>query len=59
MEKFGSGIIRDKPGSATLVGIRTIVADPDPGSGVFYAPGSGMEKNPVPGSGTNILNHIY
>jgi hypothetical protein len=25
------------------------VADPDPGSGAFLTPGSGMEKNPDPG----------
>ncbi len=43
MEKFGSGI-RDKPGFATLVEIRIIVADPNPASGAFLAPGSGMEK---------------
>ncbi len=27
------------------------VTDPDPGSGSFLTPGSGMEKNPEPGSG--------
>jgi hypothetical protein len=27
------------------------VGDPDPGSGAFLIPGSGMGKNPEPGSG--------
>ncbi len=31
------------------------VADPDPGSGAFLTPGSGMEKNPEPGSRTRDL----
>jgi hypothetical protein len=34
------------------------VADPDPGSGDFLT-GSGMEKNPYPGSGMNISDQIY
>jgi hypothetical protein len=36
------------------------VADPDPGSGAFLTQGSGsaMNKNPEPGSGMNIPDHI-
>jgi hypothetical protein len=34
------------------------VADPDPGSGVFLTPGSGMGKKSRSGSGMNILDHI-
>jgi hypothetical protein len=37
------------------------VADPDPGSGVFWPldPGSRMEKNIDPGSGINIPDLIF
>jgi hypothetical protein len=31
---------------------------PDPGSGAFFTPGSGMGKKSRSGSGMNILNHI-
>jgi hypothetical protein len=34
------------------------VADPDPGSGAFLTPGSGMGKKSKSGSGMNILDHI-
>ncbi len=38
------------------------VADPDPGSGAFLTPGSGMGKNqdrdPGSGSGMNTLDHV-
>jgi hypothetical protein len=30
--------------------VKISVADPDPGSSVFLTPGSGMGKNPLPGS---------
>jgi hypothetical protein len=33
------------------------VADPDPGSGAFLTPGSGMGKKSRSGSGMNILDH--
>ena len=45
--------IRDKhPGSATLHIGTGSVADPDPGSGAFLTPGSGIRNRffPVPGS---------
>jgi hypothetical protein len=36
------------------------VADPDPGSGAFLIPGSGMgKKNPDPGSGVNIPDPFF
>jgi hypothetical protein len=35
------------------------VADPDPGSGPFLTPGSGMGKNSRFGSGMNLPDHIY
>jgi hypothetical protein len=37
------------------------VADPDPGSGVFLTPGSGMGKSqhPDPGSGMDNPDHIF
>jgi hypothetical protein len=44
--------------SCVLVLLYGIVADPDPGSGAFFNPGSGMEKNPDPESG-NIPDHFY
>jgi hypothetical protein len=34
-------------------------ADPDPGSGNFLTPGSGMGKKSGSGSGMNNLDHIY
>jgi hypothetical protein len=34
------------------------VEDPDPGSGAFLTPGSGMDKKTGNGSGTNNPNHI-
>jgi hypothetical protein len=33
--------------------------DPDPGSGASLIPGSGMEKNPDPGSEMNIFELIF
>jgi hypothetical protein len=37
-----------------------IVTDPDPGSGAFLTPGSGMGKNqdPDPGAGMNFPDYI-
>jgi hypothetical protein len=37
------------------------VADPDPGSGAFLTPGSGMveSQHPDPGSGMNNPDHIF
>jgi hypothetical protein len=32
---------------------------PDPESGAFFIPGSGMDKKPISGSGVNILHHIF
>jgi hypothetical protein len=32
--------------------------DPDPGSGAFLIPGSGMGKKSKSGSWMNVLNHI-
>jgi hypothetical protein len=38
----------------------TSVADPDPGSGAFLIPGSGMGKNnPNTGSGSGMNNRDY
>jgi hypothetical protein len=37
--------------------ITSSVADPDPGSGVFLTPGSGMGKKSRSGSGMNIPNY--
>jgi hypothetical protein len=34
------------------------VVDPDPGSGAFLIPGSGMGKKSKSGSWMNVLNHI-
>jgi len=34
------------------------VADPDPGSGAFLNPGTGMGKKSRSGSGMNIPDHI-
>ncbi len=36
----------------------TSVADPDPGSGAFLIPGSGMGKKSGSGSGINNPDHI-
>ncbi len=36
----------------------TSVADPDPGSGAFLTPGSGMGKKSGPESGMNNPDHI-
>jgi hypothetical protein len=33
------------------------VADPDPGSGAFLTPGSGIRKKPIPDPGSQI--HIF
>ncbi len=38
--------------------IRNSVADPDPGHGAFFTPGSGMGKKLISGSGMNIPDHI-
>ncbi len=35
-----------------------MVKDPDPGSGAFLTPGSGMGKNPDPGSRMNNPDHL-
>ncbi len=35
------------------------VADPDPVSGAFLTPGSGMGKNPETGSGMNVPDIIF
>ncbi len=40
------------------VTVATSVADPDPGSGAFLTPGSGMGKKSRSGSGMNIPDHI-
>jgi hypothetical protein len=37
----------------------TSVADPDPGSGAFLTPGSGMDKKSGSGSGMNNPDHIF
>ncbi len=37
----------------------TSVADPDPGSGAFLTPGSGMSRMSASGSGTNNPDHIF
>ncbi len=41
--------------------IHSSVADPDPGSGAFLTPGSGMgrSQHPDPGSGMNNPDHIF
>jgi hypothetical protein len=41
-----------------LVPASSSVADSDPGSGAFWSPGSGMIRNPDPGSGINVPDHI-
>jgi hypothetical protein len=35
------------------------VADPDPGSGAFLTPGSGMGRKSASGSGMNNPDHIF
>jgi hypothetical protein len=53
--------IRDKhPGSATLHIGTGSVADPDPGSGAFLTPGSGIRNRffPDPGSQTHIFEGL-
>ncbi len=41
-----------------LIVVDGSVADLDPGSGAFFTSGSGMGKNPDPGSEINIPDHI-
>jgi hypothetical protein len=38
---------------------KPVLRIPDPESGAFFAPRSGMEKNLYPGSGMNILDLIF
>ncbi len=38
--------------------VKVSVVDPDPGSGAFFTPGSGMGKKWGSGSGMNNLDHI-
>ncbi len=59
----GSGISQKifQAHSITIIWVKNtqfFVADPDPGSGASLTPGSGMEKNPDPGSAINIPYHI-
>ncbi len=38
---------------------KSSVADPDPGSGAFLTPGSGMGRKSASGSGMNNPDHIF
>jgi hypothetical protein len=42
-----------------LLYIFVSIADPDPGSGAFLTPGSGMGRKSASGSGMNNPDHIF
>ncbi len=54
---FNRILHRDRINRARLPGTLSSVADPDPGSGAYLTPGSGMGKksNPDPGRKTRII----
>jgi hypothetical protein len=64
---LGSGILRLSLSSLKCPAARSTmtwkpkssVADPDPRSGAFLTPGSGMGKKSGSGSGMNNADHIY
>jgi hypothetical protein len=59
LRTLGSPTLLVEGGSETLKrGQKNSVANPDPGSGAFLTPGSGMGKISRYGSGMKIPDHI-